>query len=71
MADVGQEEVGSSNRDGPSGVGTDLTPEKDFEAARVKALKVGAKKFFVEVRRHWKLYNFSEKAYRDSVCCRI
>lgn len=45
MADVGQEEVGRvlAGRCGAQ-------CSQDFEAARVKALKVGAKKFFLEVR---------------------
>jgi argininosuccinate synthase len=46
LADVGQEEVGiypKSQEDYLSSL------TKDFEAARQKALKVGAKKFFLEV----------------------
>ena len=49
MADVGQEDVSSfiSLSPQPSHL-TNIN--KDFVAAEKKALKVGAKKFFVEVR---------------------
>ena len=45
LADVGQEEVGIPRIIG----GLLILFTKDFEAARKKALNVGAKKFFLEV----------------------
>ena len=39
----------------------DVGQEEDFDAAREKALKVGANKFFLEVRFFSKSYNFSNQ----------
>jgi hypothetical protein len=48
MADVGQEEVRATSQHlSPSRRSSVL---QDYEAARKKALAVGAKKFFLEVR---------------------
>jgi argininosuccinate synthase len=48
LADVGQEEV-SEKRPKSHGDYSSHHISKDFEAARKKALNVGAKKFFLEV----------------------
>ena len=49
LADVGQEEVRKCPKPMRGLLTTSHTNTKDFEAARKKALNVGAKKFFLEV----------------------
>ena len=41
----------------------DLGQEEDFEAAREKALKVGAKAFYLEVRRTTDQYSLRRPMY--------